>query len=354
MPGLNDHVVLHILADLNLHDLHTVAKCSRRFQVLAQRTFRIALEGRLTLNDDLLNGLDVGQFNLFRVFGPFVKHLVYDSWWSFDTPNIWDNLDITILRSVKIRSKFLNIDYLREQIHRFDELESLVIRADHTLNFNFRQWCPKLKSLALGINLEIDTPEEHFPYTLRTLDMDLYSVTAEHDLTLLLHKNLHLKNLRLHMYRGGPKPNDLFKCLVKAGLHTTMESLAFLRGNIELDYVTRDIAEEDSYELSSKLALFQQLKRLQLTVHNGLGVIANVPLFRSLANLEYLEITVGNKEPEKFLMAFAADIPPNLKEFVIEDWFPISEENWCAFVAAMPTSCKCQMFDFVLNPIEKL
>lgn len=237
----------------------------------------------------------------------------------------WQYLDITILKSMQIDAGLLDVEHLHHQRSVFEQLESLELRACGYIrdDFNFRQWCPALKSLTLGSELRIDTPEEYFPCTLRSLDMDIWVNDSENKVNLLLCLNSSLENVRLRMHPWCLDPNQLLDLMFGYGLHKTLKSFTLI-----IDYF--GFEEElgaGGYQLSSKVAMYQQLKKMEIQFHMNLCVIENVPLLQSLTNLEYLKISAGHEVPEAFFMAFAVGTPPNLNKFAIKDGFFIFHAN---------------------------
>lgn len=349
VPALNDDVLLRIFAELELVDLSAVTKACRRFNELAQYTFSRIKQRRLTLTQDVL--MDPGKvYDILCVFGPFTEHFAHDVMWLFYSPLVWFELKIASLKSMKIDPFRMRLDRIDKFISadRFEQLESLHLFSMNAnppaLNFNFRHWFPNLKSLKLVVGMDIVYDEELLPRTLHTLDMDLLlSDNSQENYKILLRLNPDLVNLRLRDHAWRLKPNDILNMLIDFGLHAKLESFELIDDRETFQY------DDFMYEftlLTPRLNMFQRLKTLVFGSRVIMCIVQNVPVLGQLTNLEILKMSMANYvDPEPFLMALATNCPVSLKEFAVPGQIEISEDNWKAFVAAMPNTCKCQKYE---------
>lgn len=355
---LNDHVLLHIFSHLDLIALSAVAKCSRRLRSLAQRTFRIAMDGRLTLNDEVAHHAAGHTANtILRVFGPLAVHFAYDVQQPphYTAPLPWPDLNIAELKSMRIDPLRMRLPAICEPgantaFHQLDSLELYNVyssRVSPLLHINFRRWFGHLQSLTLNRCVALAYGNElRLPCSLRRLDMDLTWMTApaNRDFRTLLRLNAGLTHLRLREYAWRLRPNELLDALVDSGLQATLESLELI--DTDDMFIADDLIYHEN-ELTPRLRMFQRLRVLRIKSRDCLNIVANVPLLQSLARLEVLMWPMANMylEPGLFLRAFAASVPLNLRQFTVAGPICIGRGEWDDFVAAMPAACKCQQYD---------
>lgn len=360
VPELNDHLLLLIFANLDLFFLHKVAECSRRFRMLAQRTFSHELDGQLDIYTYSLN------HGMLPIFGPFAKHITFgncDYESSLNSFVIWRHFDITILLSITIDpfiTHMKDIGNVFQDNVRFDKLKNLDLYTDDhyysgrwtatakTFAFNFRQWCPQLISLKMNKFVIIGNDENQLPRTLKKLDIECQFDDSDRVNTLksLLRLNANIVDIRLREFAWLFHPNWILSYLTECGLHTTLESFAFQNEEQMWNFKWHPYYEYLFCKLESTLSMFQQLENLEFMFYGNLCSQQNIQLFKSLAKLKCLRIPMIEAETfddmqDIFLENFIINVPTNLTQLILYD-VDISSKDWRKFVAAMPASCDCQ------------
>lgn len=329
LPVLCDDVLLDIFAGLNMEELFKVAKCSYRYQALAQSTFARALAGNFQLSNDLPKSITRIEA-LLRVFGPLVQQFKA----SFTSTGrrssiIWQHLDINQLKSLTIEGKTLAYIPPDGAFTQLKELRLFNIVACPVLNRQIvgTHRFPALKTLELEFYDNDDGSYYQYPSLMQR---------ATHNFKTLLRSGGHLERVRLRHMPLHLALTELITFLAQLGKNRTLRELVMV---IDI----RHSFHFGNIVLTPTILLFSQLRVLDLggkRVHN---LIAMQTMLKDMPHLEYVRFMMNDRvhmsKKGEFLMLLAGSLPPKLKEFVTGS---VDRDVWQTFLAAMPNTCMCQ------------
>lgn len=329
---MNDDVLLEIFEYLDFRDHYTLAKCSKRFRALAQRSFKTVLKGRLERQDTVDEALEVLQ-----IFGKQTKHYA----WQATPANPFPYLSVDQLKSMELHGLQIHLlnDGLRESSLRFVALTHLKVHMYYNsmrmVRMNFRGCFPNLKSLSL-LGAEFICAEAGCqPTTLTHLS---YLVSAPSGVFWrdLLQSNPNLVDVRINLDEFDAQ-NAPIHYMVELGLHKTIT---------HLDTTCEASNEQYAGELAESLQKFKQLQRLRLQFESTRTMTPLVTAFCHLKSLQALNFYVqlgGERKLLEFLWLFAASAPTNLKTLHLERDItsPTDNQIWREFIKEMPKTCEC-------------
>lgn len=332
VPALCDDVLLEIFGKLKLDDLVAVAKCSRRFEALAQTAFRISLDGPLQLCEfeyikTIKYEYDTQRTNE-QYFPKLLKSKASERLLLFDThakhiececttdewQMKWCRVNLAKLQSIKI--DFAQIASLCEQRTQFTMVEHLELMGSpsHHIDIDFGQCFPKLKSLVLEHHIKQDMDERHFPRGLRSLNM---IEDDESTIKALLRLSPELCELRLQQMPM--EVNNLIDYMVDCGIHSSLKSLVL--------YNSKE-PDTETDNLTHQMPMFGKLETLEILYDDTVGRIENLELLAQLPNLKKMTIAMTEDVARDFLDSLPDIISPNLKEFVM---YGVSDNSFDMF-----------------------
>lgn len=310
---MNDDVLLHIFSNLNLLDLLAVAKCNRRFMLLAQKA---CVMSTLEQNDLTRTPNRRQSIEILNIFVDHIRHF-NDKYFPrkiVKSAQLWKRLNVSQLKSLiidlftfeyivkgpqtqRLVNRFENLEYFRPYgrfvpcaIELNDEYDEMTI--------NFPKMMPKLKKMKMENGAKIRCAENQFPRTLESLvfagDREMYESYV----------------------RLNPKLTRITLCAI-----VTIVDSEDLR-NFTYDFYP---------SLSWGLLANTRNKHFQKTLADFIG-------------LEHIKLVLDRAigtDPGNFLMKFAKALPPQLKTLHCELYPNGYDAEWSTFVATMPVTCKC-------------
>lgn len=360
-PRLNDDVLLDIFPKVSLRDLTQLAKCSTEFQKLAIRTFKTKCNSQITLTDDVLDsekkyreilsefGENCDRVAICGVERPRDHRTEYRNIRLFHC--IWHYVNAATLIYLKVHPFELEADRVNffgaavvEELPALEELDLFIPLVSANLNCSepFDQWCPQLRILRLSGHFGIDMPADRMPTQLHTIDIRHNVLIEQEHIELLIKMNRHtLRHLTLIGLNEIEDINRFLKILITMDVHRHLQTLVL---QLRRDWAN-PIWPYSLYWLGDQLLHFQALKVLDIAGFGNMANAMNASRFGGLHQLEVLVISspqfnLSVEASEEFLMAFAANLPPLLKEFWLKRMI-VKPTIWKAFRNAMPAKCKC-------------
>lgn len=329
---------------LTLKELYAVAHRKCQLEKMARIAFSTTLNGRLVFRDEHTRTVPLDQLrdsrsDMLRIFGPLTKQLectVATESWGLK----WRFLSTNNLQTIKIDvSQILAICQTNATFHQLERLELSGWKKNHWegdnyRNINFSRKFPSLKTLKLGEFVELSPEKELLPRGLQSLKLCACSFRSMDAAAFesLLHYNPNLQWLQLC---DPPLDlNEVIDLMYDCGIGLSLESFTLIAGG-----------DRRSCQLSGNFMQFERLKSVRLHVRMDVCTADNAMLFAQMPMLECLTIAIKpgtHLDVHDFLMAMATNVPPHLMQFSLSTSDRIKQKVWTKFVAAMPSTCKCQ------------